>query len=508
MLVTKKARSIPLACVLGNASFYLWNNLWYQMLNHYLGAHGGSPSLYSGYTFYSSGIIAGLFCVALVFGIWPDFLEKGILIPKVALCGLFLVSFLLLFIPTSAFPSLCLFAGLCSGVFLFFPQYLLYKEIPFGSRGKLLASGIGGGLLIAAALSSILSLPGVPDFTVNILAAIFLFPAGVAFWKLSGFSSRAISVRPDNVSEALRFFMLLGFFLLSIAACYAFCLSFQDSVSAIRWFPQEEMFVNYLYFQAAGIIAAGFLYDRLNGSTPFFASVMVVLFGLVGILYLQGQSSRPLFIAFLVVQIGYGGLETAMKLIFLDSTRDIRAAPVLFSFAYAMTYLLKPSNFLEPILREYGALPVVATGILLSNVFLIIAGYVYRSIRKRYIMQLAPLEAGAVSVNTEEVGAELHIPQSEQEKKIGPLSYVQPPDVSALAQQYALTGREEQVLELILRGMTVTEMSQSLFISEVTVKTHVGRILKKTGTKNRTQLLSFLMNGKQDEVCIKASNQY
>ena len=68
-------------------------------------------------------------------------------------------------------------------------------------------------------------------------------------------------------------------------------------------------------------------------------------------------------------------------------------------------------------------------------------------------MQLAPLEAGTVSVNTEEVGAELHIPQSEQEKEIGLLSYSQPLDVSVLAQQYALTGREEQVLELILRGM-------------------------------------------------------
>ncbi len=149
----------------------------------------------------------------------------------------------------------------------------------------------------------------------------------------------------------------------------------------------------------------------------------------------------------------------------------------------------------------------MATGILLSNLFLIIAGYVYRSIRKRYIMQLAPLEAAAVPITAEEVGAELHMPQSEQEKGIGPLSYAQPPDVSVLARQYALTGREEQVLELILRGMTVTEMSQSLFISEVTVKTHVGRILKKTGAKSRTQLLSFLMNGKQDEICIETDTK-
>lgn len=213
MLATKTVKRISLACVLGNASFYLWNNLWYQMLNHYLGAHGGQPQLYSGYSFYSSGTIAGLFCMALVFSIWPDFLGKGIFIPKGALCGLFLVSFLLPFIPTSALSPLCLFAGLCSGVFLFFPQYLLYKEIPYGSRGRLLACGIGGGLLAAAALSSVLSLPGVPEFAVNVLAAIFLIPAGAASRRISGFSSGPLSVRPDNAAEALRFFFFcLDFF--------------------------------------------------------------------------------------------------------------------------------------------------------------------------------------------------------------------------------------------------------------------------------------------------------
>lgn len=59
---------------------------------------------------------------------------------------------------------------------------------------------------------------------------------------------------------------------------------------------------------------------------------------------------------------------------------------------------------------------------------------------------------------------------------------------------YGLTAREGQVLQLVLLGQSVSEMAQNLFISEITVKTHISRILKKAGTKNRTQLLSKIYN--------------
>jgi DNA-binding NarL/FixJ family response regulator len=42
-----------------------------------------------------------------------------------------------------------------------------------------------------------------------------------------------------------------------------------------------------------------------------------------------------------------------------------------------------------------------------------------------------------------------------------------------------LTDREKDVLGLISRGLTNTEIAESLFIGETTVKTQVGRILAK-----------------------------
>jgi DNA-binding CsgD family transcriptional regulator len=64
---------------------------------------------------------------------------------------------------------------------------------------------------------------------------------------------------------------------------------------------------------------------------------------------------------------------------------------------------------------------------------------------------------------------------------------LEPADFRDVAERFALSPRETEVLSLLVAGKTNNEIGEILFVSLSTVKTHIASIFEKTGARNRLE---------------------
>ncbi|RJQ49049.1 MAG: DNA-binding response regulator [Gammaproteobacteria bacterium] len=72
---------------------------------------------------------------------------------------------------------------------------------------------------------------------------------------------------------------------------------------------------------------------------------------------------------------------------------------------------------------------------------------------------------------------------------------VREPDARPAA-AYLLTRREQEIVEMLARGLRSAELARALSISVETVKVHIQHIYRKMGVKNRVEMILHLQSGK------------
>ncbi|NQX48821.1 helix-turn-helix transcriptional regulator [Paenibacillus tritici] len=72
-------------------------------------------------------------------------------------------------------------------------------------------------------------------------------------------------------------------------------------------------------------------------------------------------------------------------------------------------------------------------------------------------------------------------------------------------EEWGISPREEEVLELIILGKTNREIASTLFISEHTVKNHLSRIFHKMDVTDRSQIIALVYKRMFDSERIETS---
>jgi DNA-binding CsgD family transcriptional regulator len=277
----------------------------------------------------------------------------------------------------------------------------------------------------------------------------------------------------------------------------------QDYSATAFWMNGEDSLVYTRLFLIAGLLGGGILCNLLGNHMVLNTSFSLLAMGFVAMAFqYRGASS---LIGFSCVQAAGAVFSVSSRLVFLDIARFYKKPVLVCSLGLVFPLILKLFGIISAdiLYKTWGNMSIFIVSLVAILAALPLVSLLFEKLRDSFMASLrvqspdidlaSSLELISDSCHAD--AGEVREPAApEDESAVEPQNPANWADMARdFARKYAFNPRETQVLELTLHGLSVAEMAQSLCIAEPTVKHYVSQALRKTGTKNRRQLLSMLI---------------
>ena len=414
--------------------------------------------------------------------------EKSfVILFSLLLCGAMLMQ---LWVAGPWFTVITALLGLVCGFLR--PYFLMWleQEAPFDKRGKLLTLPLFCAILIFNVFF-ILLFPQSSGSALPIktIAVTFVFLIGM----LSVFLSKGLkesaeqkeSAEPKEPSNLVvseksteptapiqksqhfpsRFDTLSLLSLLGLILLLSLMIGIFDIAGSKIDYAAETYLTHARWVIPPFILLAGWLSDKFGRHVLILMSPILLLFGMSSMLL--AWNGPVGFIGLCFIHMGNHALSISSMLIFLDHAGGAKRPALIGTLGFS-SYVVS---------RQLGTILGMAVGGL-DFISLYLIGVTFG------LVSLGLIFFFYGRMRTNNLTLFTHSLQNERASE-QPIVETSAPNIESLN----LTPREKEVFEVILQGVTVPEMAQKLYISEVTVKRHVGSILKKTQLSSRAELL-------------------
>lgn len=202
-------------------------------------------------------------------------------------------------------------------------------------------------------------------------------------------------------------------------------------------------------------------------------------------------------------------MQKAVKILVIDDNPEV-VEEILPTYGYEITVAIDGQKGLDLLDKNYKGYDLVLLDVLMPNM----NGWdVLRKIREdkklknipvimmtaldSEIDQVAGLKVGADDYITKPFQVPMLLARIEALMRRVSMSSSTPAfdlPFETDAEIQSLTAREKEIVSLVAKGLSNKEISEKLYVSELTVKTHLKNIFKKLNVSSRTQAILVAIN--------------